>query len=76
MKPVVLFDRTDHWEVIVDYSGSPRHAALSEMEWTNEYSNHPSYAAMRASQPGSFAMMAPQGAGKWKKDWSGPWTPA
>lgn len=73
MKNVVVVDRGDYWEVFGDYSGSPRHAALSEPKWKAEYETHPSYTAMRASQAGSFAMTAPVGVGKWLKDWSGPY---
>jgi hypothetical protein len=75
MKNVVVIDRGDYWEIFGDYSGSPRHAALTEPQWKAEYQNHPSYAAMRASQLGSFAIAAPVGAGKWLKDWSRRYVP-
>lgn len=71
MKQVAIFDRGDHWEVIADYSLSPRHASLSEEQWKSEFAG-PGYEAMRTSQPGLVAAHAPKGIGKWKKDWSGP----
>jgi len=76
MMQIVAFDRGTYWEVIADYSGSPRHAALIEPVWKAEYANSPSYTAMRASQPGAVAMIGPVGVGKWLKDWSGPYVPA
>lgn len=73
MKQVVAFDRGTYWEVIGDYSGSPRHSTLSGAAWANEFANDPGYADMRASQPGAVAILAPRGLGKWQKDWSGPY---
>jgi hypothetical protein len=75
MRQVVAFDRTDYWEVIGDYSGSPRHASLSASAWQNEFATHPSYAQMRATQQGAVGMLSPCGVGKWLKDWSGPYVP-
>lgn len=75
MPHTVLFDRTTHWEVIGDYSRSPRIAVLSKTQWQNEYATNLDFAAMRSSQPGSVADITPQGVGKWKKDWSGPYLP-
>lgn len=75
MKKTVYVDRGDHYEVIADYSGSPRHTSLTAAQWKAEYANHASYARMRESQPGSVAGETPRGTGKWKKDWSGRWTP-
>ena len=73
MKQIVAFDRGTYWEVIADYSGSPRHAKLLGPVWAAEYANSPSYADMRNSQVGAVAMMAPVGLGKWLKDWSAPY---
>lgn len=72
MPHTVFVDRGDHFDVIVDYSGSVRHAALSEVAWQNEYTTSPSYQAMRDSQVGSTAAVTPKGCGKWLPDWSGP----
>lgn len=74
MKPVVMIDRGDHWDVIADYSASSRHSYLAPEQWQLEFLG-PSYAAMRASQPGAVAAMVSHGCGKWKKDWSGPYAP-
>ena len=71
MKQVAMFDRGDHWEIVADYSLSPRHGALSEAQWKAEFAG-PAYEAMRTSQPGLVAAHAPKGLGKWKKDWSAP----
>ena len=76
MRQVVAIDRGNHWEVIADYSQSPRHAGLIGPVWAAEYTNSPSYKAMRDSQPGSVAILAPVGTGKWKKDWSAKYVPA
>ncbi len=73
MKPVVAIDRGAYWEVIADYSGSSKHAAMVEPVWKAEYANDPGYRAMRDSQVGSKAIFAPVGTGKWLKDWSGPY---
>lgn len=75
-KNVVLIDRGNHWEVIGDYSGSPRHASLKPDQWVREYENDLSYRAMRASQPAAIAATAPRGAGRWKKDWSVRYVPS
>lgn len=71
----VLIDRGDHFEVIADYSGSARHAALSKADWQNEYSTHSSYLAMRQTQVNSVADITPKGVGKWEKDWSSNYIP-
>jgi hypothetical protein len=76
MRQVVAIDRGDYWEVIGDYSLSPRHASLIGPVWAAEYANSPGYKDMRDSQLGSVAIMAPVGVGKWKKDWSSPYVPA
>lgn len=73
MPHVVMIDRGDHWHVIADYSGSFRHATLSAEQWKLEFSR-PEYDPMRKSEPGMIAAVAPLGAGRWKKDWSGPYT--
>lgn len=75
MAHTVLFDRTTHWEVVGDYSRSPRIASLSKSQWQSEYATGLDFADMRSSQAGSFADITPQGIGKWKKDWSGPYLP-
>ena len=72
MNPVVMSDKDDHWSVIADYSGSPRHSAMSQEEWEAEF-NGEEYSAMKGSHPGSIAAVIPVGVGKWKKDWSGPY---
>lgn len=74
MGNVVLIDRGDHWEVIGDYSRSPRIAALSEAEWAS-YFDGPEFQSMKETQVGSIATSAPQGIGKWLKDWSARYTP-
>lgn len=76
MPHTVYIDRTEYWEVIADYSGSPRHANLTEAAWRSEYETNPSYARMRTSFPGSVAGITPKGVGKWLKDWSGPYVAA
>lgn len=76
MPHTVLFDRGTHWEVIGDYSGSPRISALSKASWQNEYTNSPDFAAMRSSQVGAVADVTPHGTGKWKKDWTAPYAEA
>ncbi len=75
MRQVVVVDKGDYWHIIADYSSSQRHSPLSALEWQNEYATHPSYAAMRSSQPGSTGILSKFGVGRWKKDWSGPWVP-
>lgn len=72
MPHVAMIDRGDHWHVIGDYSGSPRHAAMREDEWKTEFLSS-QYEEMRRSHPGIVAGITPKGAGKWKKDWSGPY---
>lgn len=72
----VFVDRGDHFDVLADYSGSPRHAALTATEWQNEYFTHPSYLNMRTTQVGSVADVTPKGVGKWEKDWSARYVPA
>lgn len=70
MPHTVRIDHGDHYEIIADYSLSPRHARLSAEQWRVEYDTDPSYAAMRKSHPGSIAGIVPKGVGRWKKDWS------
>lgn len=72
----VYIDRGDHFEVIADYSGSPRHASLSPAQWQDEYTNGASYQEMRNSQIGSVAGVTPKGTGKWEKDWSAKYVPS
>lgn len=72
MKHVVLFDRGEYWDVIADYSGSPRHASMSPIEWENDFQSE-SFRSMRESQEGAFAAIAPKGCGKWTKDWAQAW---
>lgn len=76
MNKLVMIDRGDHFEVIGDYTGSPRIRALTPEAWKKEYAEDPSFAKSRDSQLGSFADVAPVSVGKWKKDWSGPYVPA
>lgn len=75
MKRVVMIDRGDHYEVIGDYSLSPRHACLSSEEWSKEFASHPSYERMRLEQKGAVAGIFPRGTGKWTKDWSARYVP-
>lgn len=75
MPHVVYVDRGDHFEIISDYSRSPRHASLNEGEWKSEFANSPSYEGMRKTQNSPVAAIAPKSGGKWKKDWSGPYVP-
>lgn len=69
MAKVVLIDRGDHWEVIGDYSRSPRIASMSEVQWQACFDGA-EFTAMKDSQPGAVATEAPRGIGKWTKDWS------
>lgn len=65
--PHVVFKVTDdYYHVLVDYSGSPRHAALSEADWQTEYTNGAAYAQMRTDNPGFGAGIKNKGVGKWK----------
>lgn len=66
---VVMADRDDHWQVVADYSKSPRHRAMSEAVWKREFSGA-AYGAMRQSDLALVAAIAPKGIGRWKKDWS------
>lgn len=75
MPHVVMIEREDHCEVVADYSGSPRHVTMTEVEWQEEYTLSPCYKSMRESMPGSAALIAPRGCGKWKKDWSARFVP-
>lgn len=75
MPNVVMLDCGDYWHIVADYSGSPRHSALSPAAWAVEYVSHPAYATMRASMPDAIAATTQRGAGKWLKDFSAPWRP-
>ncbi len=72
MPHTVYIDAGDHYNVLMDVSGSKRHAALTEVAWQNEYATSPNYQAMRNSQVGSVAGVTPKGCGKWLKDWNAP----
>ena len=73
MPHIVYKDNGTHWLVIADYSGSPRHAALTEAQWIAEYTTHAAYAGMREANPGAVAGIKPKGVGKWTKDWAQPY---
>lgn len=73
MAKVILIDQGDHWEVIGDYSRSPRIAAMSEVQWQACFDG-PEFETMKDSQPGAVAAEAPHGIGKWAKDWSEKYT--
>lgn len=74
MAKVVLIDRGDHWEVIGDYSRSPRIGIMTEAQW-QECFDGSEFETMKESQPGAVAAEAPNGTGKWLKDWSGKYVP-
>lgn len=74
MAHIVWISRGSYSEVIADYSGSPRHAALNYNAWQTEYNSGAAYSQMRTDHPGSQADVVDNVTiGKWKTDWSGPY---
>ena len=70
MPHTVYLDAGDHWHVLADYSGSPRHAALPEETWTAEFSTDAAYEQTRSVYPGARTGITPRGIGRWSKDWA------
>lgn len=70
MPHTVFLDQGDHWLVIGDYSGSPRHASLPVEDWKTEFETDATYDDMRKKYPKAIAGITPRGLGRWTKDWS------
>ncbi len=73
MGPILYVDRGSYNLVIADYSGSPRHRAMTEDQWVAEYRADPSYDSIRTSNPKAIPVVREASVGPWKKDWSGPY---
>lgn len=70
MPHTVYVEKADHWQVIGDYSGSPRHSSLTEEAWKREFGTNEAYALMRKTHPDAIAGVTPKGVGCWTKDWA------
>lgn len=70
MPHTVYLDKESYYQVVGDYSGSPRHSALSEEAWKLEFERDPAYAGMKKAYPEAVAGITPQGIGLWTKDWT------